>query len=316
MLTKKELLLEKEDLWLSKEDDSDEWYEEGIRIYELLSKVDSFNFAHYNKQQANLLLEKARNEKMHHGNMNRAESLLKRVIDLEPGHSEVYYRLAFINAHHEKWEAVLFYANEALDCGLSENEEIKLSALMGCAYRKIKLHHRGKEQFEHAEALDVKNEWTLFIGKYRDLANERRAITRQQREEREESLEEALEKTRENMCCILTLHTSYNALITSDTEVSLNPKEAELFFFMAMNREGFVSKSKILDHVWPELLLDNPNSTVVKRNVSSLRRKLSEAFESHLGLEFIRFEDNGYKLYLPVSIQVFKGVDSRRISCR
>lgn len=192
MLTNKELLLEKEDLWLSKEDDSDEWYEEGIRIYEVLSKVDSFNFAHYNKQQANLLLEKARNEKMHHGNMNRAESLLKRVIDLEPGHWEIYYRLAFINAHHEKWEAVLFYANEALKYKLSEKEKIKLSALMGCAYKKIKLHYRGKEQFEHAEELDVKNEWTLFIEKYKDLADERRTITRQQREEREESFETAL----------------------------------------------------------------------------------------------------------------------------
>ena len=155
MLTKKELLLEKEDLWLSKEDDSDEWYEEGIRIYELLSKVDSFNFAHYNKQQANLLLEKARNEKMHHGNMNRAESLLKRVIDLEPTHSEIYYRLAFINAHHEKWEAVLFYANEALEYRLSLDEEIKLSALMGCAYKKIKLHHRGKEQFENCRNIFI-----------------------------------------------------------------------------------------------------------------------------------------------------------------
>lgn len=156
MLTNKELLLEIEELWLSKEDDTDEWYEEGIQLYEKLGKVDSFNFAHYNKQRANLLLEKARNEKMHHGNMNQAESLLKRVIDLEPGHSEIYYRLAFINAHHEKWEAVLFYANEALEYRLSLDEEIKLSALMGCAYRKIKLHHRGKEQFEHAEALDVK----------------------------------------------------------------------------------------------------------------------------------------------------------------
>lgn len=223
---------------------------------------------------------------------------------------------AFINAHHEKWEAVLFYANEALDYGLSESGKIKLSALMGCAYRKIKLHHREKEQFEHAEALDVKNEWTLFIGKYRDLADERRAITRLQREEREESFETALQNTHENMCCILTLYSSYNCLITSESEVSLSMKEAELLSFLSVNKDGFVSRKKILDNIWPELTSDNPNSTVVKRNISSLRKKLSEAFESHLGMEFIRFEDNGYKLYLPVSIQVFKGVDSRRISCR
>ncbi|MCM3723964.1 winged helix-turn-helix domain-containing protein [Solibacillus isronensis] len=316
MLTKKELLLEKEDLWLSKEEDSDEWYEEGIQLYEKLSKVDSFNFAHYNKQQANLLLEKARNEKMHHGNMNRAESLLKRVIDLEPTHSEIYYRLAFINGDHEKWEAVLFYANEAFKYKLSEKEKIKLFALMGCAYKKIKLHHRGKEQFEHAEALDVKSEWTLFIEKYRNLADERRVISRQKREEREECLEEALQKTRENMCCILTLHTSYNALITSDTEVSLNPKEAELLSFLVLNETAFVSKSLILDYVWPEIALDNPNSTVVKRNISSLRRKLSQAFEILSGTDFIKFEENGYKLILSVPLQVFKGVDYRRISCR
>lgn len=315
MMTKKELLLE-EDLWLSKEDDSEEWYEEGIRLYDKLSKVDSFNFAHYNKQHANLLLEKARHEKILHGNMHRAENLLKRLIDLEPNHPEIYYRLAFINASYEKWEAVLFYANEALDYGLSESEKIKLSALMGCAYRKIKLHHRGKKQFEHAEAMDVKNEWILFIEKYRDLADEMRVITRQQREEREDDLEEALQKTREKMGCILTLYSSHNGLITSDTEVSLNPKEAEILAFLALKKEGFVSKNQILDYVWPELSLDNPNSTVVKRNISSLRRKLSQAFESHIGKDFILSEASGYKLNLPVHLRVFKGVDSRRISCR
>lgn len=312
----KEALLKQEELWLSEENDTDEWYEEGLQIYEKLSRVDHFNFARYNKQRANLLLEQARHEKLLHGNMHRAESLLKRVIDLEPNHPEIYYRLAFINAHHRKWEAILFYANESLDYGLSVVEEIKISALMGYAYKQIGLRHRGKEQFEHAEGLDDKREWTLFIEKYKDMAGERRSFTRQQREERDESIDTALQKTHENLCCILTLYSSHNCLVTSENEVSLSLKEAELLSFLALNEEGFVSKSQILHHVWPELSLDNPNSTVVKRNISSLRTKLSQAFKGYLGKELIRFEENGYKLVLPVPLQVFKGVDPRRLSCR
>ena len=312
----KETLLKQEELWLSEENDSDEWYEKGLQLYEKLRRVDHFNFARYNKQQATLLLEQARHEKLLRGNMSRAESLLKSVIDLEPDHPEIYYRLAFINAHHRKWEAVLFYANEALEYGISVDEEIKLSALMGCAYRKINLHRRSKEQFEHAETLDNKKEWVLFIKKYKDMGDERPFPTRQHRDEREASLEIALQNTRVNACCILTLYSSHNCLTTSGNEVSLSLKEAELLAFLALNEGSFVSNSKILHHVWPELALENPYSTVVKRNISSLRAKLAQAFDDHLGKQLIQFVENGYKLVLPVPLEVFKGIDSRRLSCR
>ncbi|WP_312755875.1 hypothetical protein [Rummeliibacillus suwonensis] len=143
-------LREREKTWQANSEDTDGWYEEGINLYQQLLRIDPFNYSDYNKKLANLMLEKARNEKMLHGNMLTAERLLKRVIDIEPDCSEIYYRLAFINAYTKKWEAVLFYANEAIDLGISLYEEIKLSALMGCAYTQIGLKRRGKEQFEHA----------------------------------------------------------------------------------------------------------------------------------------------------------------------
>ena len=308
----KETLLKMEEMWLSEENDTDEWYEEGLKLYKQLSYRDHFNFALYNKKQVDLLLGQARNEKLLHGNMHRAEGLLKRVIDVDPNHSEIYYRLAFINVHFKKWEAVLFYANEALEYGLSLDEEIKISALMGYSYSQIGLRRRGKEQFEHAEKLDDKEEWTLFIQKYRSLADERRILTKQQREEKNESFEIARQKTRENLCFILNLYSNQNCFITSEHEVSLNPKEAELLSFLSLNKDSVVSKAKILNNIWPEL---DSNSTVVKRNISSLRTKLSQAFDGVSGTDIIQFEKSGYKLSLPLPLQIFKGVNPRQSSC-
>lgn len=308
----KDALLKTEKIWLSEENDTDEWYEQGLKLYKQLSNIDHFNFALYNQKQVDLLLGQARNEKILHGNMNRAERLLKRVIDVNPNHSEIYYRLAFINVHFKKWEAVLFYANEALDYGITLEEEIKISALMGYAYCQIGLRRRGKEQFEHAERLDDTKEWTLFIQKYRELADERRILTKQQRENNNESVEIALQKMRENLCYILNLYLNQNRFITNENDVRLSPKEAELLSFLAVNKDRVVSTAKILTNIWPEL---NSNSTVVKRTISDLRKKLSKVFNGLSGTDIIQSDEFGYKLTLPLPVQMVKGVNLKTLSC-
>ncbi|MFJ8104146.1 hypothetical protein [Lysinibacillus sp. NPDC096212] len=140
----------------------------------------------------------------------------------------------------------MFYANEALEQGISEEEEIKLSALMGCAYSKISLVRRAKEQFDHAESLDKNKEWSLFIEKYKELSNERRALTKQQREEKDDSINIALEKMHESLCCILNLYSHHNCLITRENEIKLSLKEAELLAFLLKNQEQPISSQKIL----------------------------------------------------------------------
>lgn len=195
-------------------------------------RVDHFNRTDYSKRKVDLLLEKARDEKMNHGNYKRAEILLKRIIDTEPNHPEVYYRLAFINAYFEKWEAALFYANETFEYGPSLDEEIKLSALMGYAFTKIGLKQRGKEYFEYAESLDNEKEWTLFIDNYKDLANTRNIMIKKAVQEKEENIEVALQKMRENLCYILSIRSRRNFFITSANQISISPKEAELLAFL------------------------------------------------------------------------------------
>lgn len=69
-----------------------------------------------------------------------------------------------------------------------------------------------------------------------------------------------------------------------------------------------VSKEKILNHIWPELG-DNPSSTVVKRNISSLRSKLRVEFKDPI------ITDNGYQVNLPVEVVIFKNVEFDRLSC-
>jgi len=314
---KKEELLDMLSIWQAKPIDTEDWYQKGIDLYTQLCQVDSFDKAKYNKNLANLHLEQARNEKMLHGNISTAERLLKKVIDIEPDHSEIYYRLAFINEYSKKWEAILFYANEAINQGITVEEEIKLSALMGYAYIQIGLKRHGKELFEHATTLDTNKEYVLFIEHYKDLAAHRLPTRRQQREEKNESIEVALEHTRENLCCILSVYSHNDCLITSTNEVSLTPKEAELLAFLVQNNGQPISPSKVLSDIWPEIAINKSNSTVVKRNISSLRSKCAKAFEADYNpKELIPFEQGGYLLKFPVKVEIFKGVDFRRLSCR
>ena len=310
----KEKLLKMVDIWQVNVDDTEEWYQEGINLYKQLCRIDPFYIANYNKNLVNLLLEQARNEKMLQGNIRTAERLLKEVIDIEPEHSEIYYRLAFINEHSKKWEAILFYANEAINQGITLDEEIKLSALMGYAYIQIGLKRHGKELFEHATKLDTDKEWSMFIENYKDLANQRIPLNRNQREERDKSIEVALQQARENLCCILNVYSNNNCLITSTNEISLEPKEAELLAFLVENNGKSVTKEKILNHIWPELA--NPKSTAVKRTMSTLRTKCAKAFEVNCNQNLIPYEQNGYSLKFPVKVEILKGVDFRRLSCR
>lgn len=313
----KEKLLESVDIWQVNTDDTEEWYQKGINLYRELRHIDPFNYIDYSTKLANLMIEQARSEKMLHGNIRTAEKLLKEVIDIEPEHSEIFYRLAFINEHSKKWEAVLFYANEALNQGITLDEEIKLSALMGYAYIQIGLKRHGKELFEHALSLDTNKEWTLFIENYKELSNQRIPLNRKQQKESDKSIEVALQYTRENLCCILSAYSNYNCLITSSNEISLDSKEAELLAFLVQNSDQPVTRFKILSHIWPELAKDNPKTNVVKRNIYSLRKKCEGAFETiYNPKELIAFEQNGYHLKFPVKVEVFKGVDFRRLSCR
>lgn len=304
-------LLEKEAIWLLDESHHEEWYEEGINLYSQLIHFDPFNQAHYTNQLANLYLEKAIDEKMYHGNIRTAEQLLMRVIDLDPNHSQIYYRLAFINEHYKKWEAVIFYANEAFEYGVSEEEEIKLSALMGYAYRNIGLINRAKDQFEHAKQLDAERDWYLFIEHYEELVK-RRQQRRTLTHDEDISLERTLQSLREDFCYVLNFYSNKNVLITIDFEIKLTLKEAELLAFLIKQDDQAVSNATLLQHIWPELAISNPKSSVVKKTIRELRIKLSD----HSLVSFIATESHGYKLNSPREVKIVQGMNFQRLSCK
>ena len=85
--------------------------------------------------------------------------------------------------------------------------------------------------------------------------------------------------------------------------------------FYLKNQEQPISSKKILIHLWPDIALGNPNSTIVKRYISSLRKSLSLAFSEYSGNDLIRFEQSGYKIYLPIEVLVFKGVNFALLTC-
>ncbi|MER2262777.1 MAG: helix-turn-helix domain-containing protein [Psychrobacillus sp.] len=305
-------LLEDQNDWQSIEGRDELWFEQGIKLYERLIQLDPFNLAYYTNQLVNLYLESAINEKIYRGNILRAERLLKKVIDIDPEHAQIYYRLAFINEYFEKWEAVLFYANEALDYGISEEEEVKLSALMAYAYRRLGLVKRSRDQFKYARELDKDKEWFLFIEHYEELGNKRLKNSNKRLQTEKDNIEILLQRKRENLCYILSLYSNQNMFIAADTEIDLTMKEAELLAFLAKQEGNVTSSYSILQHIWPELALNNPTSSVVKKTIHELRKKFAD---SQLGL-VINTESPGYLLSSSTKIEIIQGVNFNRLSCR
>lgn len=297
--------------WYSTEARDELWFDQGIKLYERLIQLDPFNLAYYTNQLVNLYLESAVNEKMYHGNIMTAERLLKKVIDIDPEHAQIYYRLAFINDHLKKWEAVLFYANEALDYGISEEEEVKLSSLMAYAYGRLGLAKRSREQFKYARELDKDKEWLLFIEHYEELGNKRLKNSNKRLQTEKDNIQILLQRKRENLSYILSLYSNRNVLIAADTEINLRMKEAELLAFLVKQEGNVTSSDSILQHIWPELALNNPTSSVVKKTIRELRKKFAD---SQLGL-VINTESPGYLLSSSIKIEIVQGVNFNRLSC-
>ncbi|MEK4246583.1 winged helix-turn-helix domain-containing protein [Psychrobacillus sp. FSL K6-2684] len=305
-------LLENQNDWQSLEVRDELWFEQGIKLYERLIQLDSYNLAYYTNQLVHLYLESAINEKIYHGNILRADRLLKKVIDLDPEHAQIYYRLAFINEHFKKWEAVLFYANEALDYGISEEEEVKLSSLMAYAYRKLGLVKRSRDQFKYAKELDKEKVWYLFIEHYEELGKKTLKSNSKGLQTGQDNIERLLQRKRENLCYILSFYSNRNMLIADDSEIPLTLKEAELLAFLTKQEGKLISSARILEHIWPELAINNPTSSVVKKTIRGLRKKFTD-----YNLELvIDTESPGYQLSSSIKIEIVQGVNFDRLSCR
>jgi len=70
----------------------------------------------------------------------------------------------------------------------------------------------------------------------------------------------------------LRINNTTHRVYVEDTEITLNPKEYDLLYFLASNPETVFSKDTIYDRIWGEDMYGDINT--VKEHISRLRKKI------------------------------------------
>lgn len=105
-LTEKKLL-EKEADWWDREDEGDgRWINEGVRIFQNLSRKNREEIR-YKETLAYLLLMQGEDLKMRQRSYEDAITNFKKVIRLDPNNARAYYRLGFLYFYEEAWSGRL-----------------------------------------------------------------------------------------------------------------------------------------------------------------------------------------------------------------
>ncbi|MCQ6275982.1 hypothetical protein JMM81_13645 [Bacillus sp. V3B] len=172
-------LLDLEDNWLDREglDEGEErnaWLEEGVELYKQFIQLDKKE-PRYSITLADLYLEVGRDEKIRKGNHLAAYQTLRMATIHAPNKRDAFYHLSFILAKEKrKWEAVLFYGNEALAKGMKGSKQIKLQCNLAVGYARLGYIGKALTLIEEAKRLDTNNDHEWFIDLYADRMKENR----------------------------------------------------------------------------------------------------------------------------------------------
>lgn len=280
-----EELLDWEDDWLSREDldgvENRAWLEEGIDIYKQLIQIDQ-NEQRYSITLADLYLGAGRDEKMRIGNHRNAFNILWLATLHAPNKPDAFYHLSFVLAKEKrKWEAVLFYGNEALEKGISGSRRIKLLCNLSLGYARLGYIIKSRALIEEAKILDTNhdNEWfiELFTDQIKVKRKEPVLLKESNKKRVSVSLNDynkVIESATEGSCVVLDLTKDASYFRGLQDDVSLEQKEAEVLGFLMENTMKSCSKSQIESSIWLDQQI---GSATVKRYISSLRRKISKA---------------------------------------
>ncbi|MBU8919071.1 winged helix-turn-helix domain-containing protein [Bacillus sp. FJAT-29953] len=308
MQTQIEELLDFEDNWLDREgldegDGRNGWLEEGIRLYTRFLELDRKE-PRYSIMLANLYLQLGRDEKIRRGNYLRAYDILRRATIYSPDKPDAFYHLSFILAEEDrKWEAVLFYGNEALEKGIDGSKRIKLLCNLALAYTRIGYPRKGSDLIREAVTLDVKKEQLWFIELYMDKMKKKQMepiLLKENDEKRKRithhDIDQILDDAMNGKYVVLNLADSEKLVYGSSDTVRLEPKQAELLGYLIDNKGIYCDKSRIEKAVWNDQVL---NPAVVKRYIAAIRRKLAQAMgRNDIKESVLRTTQNGEYVWI------------------
>jgi len=284
-LTKEELL-DWEDHWLDREclnegDERNAWLEEGIDLYKQLIQLDPKE-PRYAITLADLYLQWGRDEKIRRGNYHNAYRILRKATIYAPTKPDAFYHLSFIFANEErKWEAVLFYGKEALEKGIDGSKRIKLLCNVALGYARLGYIQKATGYIKEAYDLDKMGEHGWFIELYIDRMKKKGTepiLLKEPKEKRKtvsrRDANQVKEDAMEGKCVVLDLAQDEKYFYGYNDAVRLERKEAQILGYLMDHEMTSCSKHSIEQAIWHDRPVSN---STVKRYISSLRRKLTQA---------------------------------------
>ncbi|ADU29388.1 transcriptional regulator domain-containing protein [Evansella cellulosilytica DSM 2522] len=281
-----EELLDWEDDWLERDgldvgEERNAWLEEGVELYKKFIEIDKKE-PRYSITLSELYLEVGREEKIKKGNQIKAYQTLRSATLYAPKKPDAFYHLSFILAKEKrKWEAVLFYGNEALEKGVTGSRRIKLLCNLALGYARLGYIVKSLELFEEAKALDEQMEHEWFIELYSDRMKENRRepiLLKETNEKRKavskEDYNHILEDAMDGKCVVLDLTKENKFFRGIKDDIRLERKEAEVLGYLIDHSMTSCPKKRIEESIWDDCKV---SASAVKRYITSIRRKLSEA---------------------------------------
>ncbi|WP_312474747.1 winged helix-turn-helix domain-containing protein [Neobacillus sp.] len=279
-------LLDWEDNWLNREglDEGEKriaWLEEGVNLYSQFIQVDKKE-PRYAITLSDLYLEVGRDEKIRKGNYHAAYKTLRMATIHASKKPDAFYHLSFILAKEDrKWEAVLFYGNEALAKGLTGSKRIKLLCNMALGYKRLGYVEKAYSLIKEAKLLDSTNDYEWFIELYIDRMKENRRepiLLKETNEKRKfvtkDHYTKVIDDAMDGKCVVLDLTKEEKFFRGCQDDIRLERKEAEILGFLIDHAMTSCPKVQIESSVWIDRQV---GSSAVKRYMVSLRKKLSQA---------------------------------------
>ncbi len=277
-------LQDREDNWFGRDDlegtERQAWLEEGIELYKQFLKLDKRE-PRYSISLAGLYLEVGRDEKIKRGNHLEAYKILRHATVYAPNKPDAFYHLSFILAkENRKWEAVIFYGNEALEKGINGDKRIKLLCNMALGYARLGYSLKAAKLFEEARRLDENKDHKWFIELYVDQMEENRRepillkeINEKRKRVSKNDYTKVIEDAMDGKCVVLDLTKDDKFFCAKKDTVRLERKEAEVLGYLIDNAKSTCTKKQIEESIWDE----PKSSSTVKLYISRIRGKLSQA---------------------------------------
>lgn len=297
-----EELLEKEDDWWEREDETKlSWINEGVEIFRNLSRVKP-NEIRYKETLAYLLLTQGEDLKLRQHSYEKAIMRFNQVVKIDPENSRAYYRLGFLYFYQEEWAKSVDSFQHSLNCRprqtrnqLEKEQQIKAHYYILKAAQIIL-----NESLIKVEQIPSKD--LELFGEIKHLLKEMKETGRTEEKpyqmivngvefsEISERKYEQLSDPFENKNCFILNQRSMNdaTLAFNGREISIPASQVPLLEYLMRHPEG-VRHEEIIQRRYRQSR--DPYATL-RRNISRLRDRLKPLYPLNDLIETI---DGGYR---------------------